>query len=240
MLNWGAKGRERKGRYLLRENAVRGFTNPVEKNPRRPVATQDRFEAVRAVSDQVMMEQRWQGTRREVRSYLSEILDIVNGTGRRITPVCSLRYQDLRLDQGKYGAICWPADTDKVGKETVVPISPEVRAALDRVLEERPGIGAAYLFPSPVDPSQPVRYERASQWLQKAEGMAELPKQKGTPWHAYRRKWAMERQHLPDVDVAAAGGWTETSSLKRCYQQADEATMLEVVLGGGQLRESRG
>ncbi len=37
-----------------------------------------------------------------------------------------------------------------------------------------------------------------------------------------------------------AGGLTETSSLKRCYQQTDEATMLEVVLGGGQLRESRG
>jgi len=51
------------------------------------------------------------------------------------------------------------------------------------------------------------------------------------------RKWATERKHLPDVDVAAAGGWTETSSLKRCYQRADEATMLEVVLGGGQLRE---
>ncbi len=51
---------------------------------------------------------------------------------------------------------------------------------------------------------------------------------------------ATERKHLPDVDVAAAGGWTETSSLKRCYQQADEATMLEVVLSGGQLRESRG
>jgi integrase len=187
-----------------------------------------------------MMEQRWQATRREVRSYLSEILDIVNGTGRRITPVCSLRYQDLRLDQREYGAICWPADTDKVGKETVVPISPEVRAALDRVLEERPGIGAAYLFPSPVDPDLPVRYERASRWLLKAEELAELPKQDGTLWHAYRRKWATERKHLPDVDVAAAGGWTETSSLKRCYQQADEATMLEVVLGGGQLRESRG
>ena len=67
-----------------------------------------------------------------------------------------------------------------------------------------------------------------------------MPKQKGSLWHAYRRKWATERKHLPDVDVAAAGGWTETSSLKRCYQQADEATMLEVVLGGGQLRESRG
>lgn len=31
-----------------------------------------------------------------------------------------------------------------------------------------------------------------------------------------------------------------TCSLKRWCQQTDEATMLEVVLGGGELRESRG
>lgn len=92
----------------------------------------------------------------------------------------------------------------------------------------------------PVGPNEPVRYERASEWLLRAEKLAGVPKQKGSLWHAYRRKWATERKHLPDVDVAAAGGWTETSSLKRCYQQADEATMLEVVLGGGELRESRG
>ncbi|MCH7717261.1 MAG: tyrosine-type recombinase/integrase [Gemmatimonadetes bacterium] len=240
VLNWGAKWRDREGRYLLRENPIRGFDVPSEKNPRRPVATQDRYEAVRAVSDRITMEHRWDGKRRTVRSYLSEILDIVNGTGRRITAVCSLRYQDLRLDQALHGAILWPADTDKTGRETLVPISPTVRAAIDRVLEERPGIGGAVLFPSPISPDQPIRYELASDWLMKAEKLAEVPKQRGSLWHAYRRKWATERKHLPDVDVAAAGGWTETDSLKQCYQQADEATMLQVVLSGGQLRESKG
>jgi hypothetical protein len=51
------------------------------------------------------------------------------------------------------------------------------------------------------------------------------------------RKWATERKHLPTVDVAAAGGWTGTETLVRCYQQADEATILAVVLGGMHLRE---
>ena len=73
----------------------------------------------------------------------------------------------------------------------------------------------------------------------KAEKLAEIPKQDGSLWHACRRKWATERKHLPDVDVAAAGGWKETTSLKRCYQQSAEATMLDVVLGGGELRERR-
>ena len=93
------------------------------------------------------------------------------------------------------------------------------------------------MFPSPIDPSKPIRYELASAWLLKAEEKAKLAKQDGTFWHGYRRKWVTERKHLPDVDVAAAGGWKETTSLKRCYQQADEQTMLQVVLNAGELRE---
>ena len=52
-----------------------------------------------------------------------------------------------------------------------------------------------------------------------------------------RRGWATARKYLPDLDVAAAGGWKETTSLKRAYQQADEDTMLEVVMGARKLRE---
>jgi integrase len=239
VLRWGTKWRDREGRYLLRENCIRGYETPTEKNPRRPVATTDRYEAIRAVSDRVLMELRWAGTRRTHRSYLSELLDIVNGTGRRISAVCHLRYEDLRLNTSQHGAIRWPADTDKTGRKTTVPISPQVRAAIDRVLAERPGIGAAPLFPSPIDPEAPIRYELASAWLIEAERLAGVKKHEGSLWHAYRRKWATERKRMPDVDVAAAGGWKETSSLKGCYQQADEATMLEVVLGGGELRERK-
>jgi integrase len=239
VLNWGAKWRDTQGRYLLRENPVRGYDMPSEKNVRRPVATQDRYEAVRGQSEKVTMEARWDGKRRTQRSYLSELLDIVNGTGRRISAVCALRYDDLKLDQGPHGAIRWRADTDKSGRETVVPISEAVRRALNRVIAERPGVGATYLFPSPKDPASPVRRELASDWLRRAEHLAQVPRLKGGQWHPYRRKWATERKHLPDVDVAAAGGWAELDSLKRAYQQADDATMLKVVLEGGELREKQ-
>ena len=63
--------------------------------------------------------------------------------------------------------------------------------------------------------------------------------QHGSLWHAYRRKWATERKHLPDIDVAEAGGWADTQALKRSYQQADADTMLEVVVGASELREAR-
>ena len=71
----------------------------------------------------------------------------------------------------------------------------------------------------------------ASRWLRKAENLARLPKLPGTLWHAYRRKWATERKHLPDVDVAQAGGWKSLEALKRSYQQADVPTMVDVVMG---------
>ena len=190
----------------MRENPVRGYDIPTEKNPMRPVASTDRYEAIRKISDDHPMEIRWNGKRERQRSYLSELLDIVNGTGRRISAVCQLRYEDLRFSEGPYGAVCWPADSDKEGRESCIPISPSVRHALDQVLRDRPGIGSAPLFPKPTDRALPLTTDLASKWLMEGEKLAGLQTQKGSRWHAYRRKWVTERKHLPDVDVAAAGG----------------------------------
>ena len=239
VLNWAAKWRTPQGLYLMRENPVRGYDAPTEKNPRRPVATEDRYQATRAKSDQVTMEVRWHREPKTSRSHLSEILDIVGGTGRRLSAVLQLRYEDLALQDGPYGAIRWPATTDKTGKETVVPIGPDVRAAIDRILQERPGIGKAYLFPAPGDITKPVSRHLAAKWLQQAEKLAGLEKLDGSLWHAYRRRWATERKHLPDVDVAAAGGWANPNTLRLVYQQADQETMLHVVLQRGELREAK-
>jgi hypothetical protein len=73
----------------------------------------------------------------------------------------------------------------------------------------------------------------------RAEELAQLEPQEGGLWHAYRRKWATERKHLPDVDVAAAGGWKTVQTMKASYQHADAETMLRVVLEGGELREAK-
>lgn len=239
--NWGTEWQDDQGRLLMRENPIRGYTPDPEKNPRRPVASQDRYEAVRAVADKVTMEIRWDGHRRIRRSYLAEILDIVAGTGRRITAVCSLLVEDLRLQPtaaAPHGAICWPAATDKMGVESTVPIAPAVRAALLRLLEER-GIHAGYLFPCPIAADRPISKELARKWLRRAEQLAELEPQPGSAFHAYRRGWATARKHMPLPDVAAAGGWKGTEALQRCYLHADEQTMLQVVLSNAQLREVR-
>lgn len=239
LCNWATEWQDDGGRHLMRENPLRGFTPPSEKNPRRPVASSGRYEKLRAVADWVMMEIRWDGHRHKRRSYLPEILDIVAGTGRRITAVCSLRAEDLRLSatpEAPHGAIRWPADTDKLGRETTVPISPMVRAALIRTLEGR-GIAAGYLFACPIDATRPVNKDLTREWLRRAERLAKLEPQRGSAWHAYRRGWATARKHLPLPDVAAAGGWKGIEALQRCYLHADDATMLSVVMSGSELRE---
>ena len=118
-------------------------------------------------------------------------------------------------------------------------MSPTVRAAVERVLRDRPGIGAAFLFPCPTDPTRSLQYTRARAWLLEAERLAGLTKQRGSLFHAFRRAWATSRKHLPITDVAAAGGWKSTATIQRCYQQPDEGTMLAVVLGGAELREKK-
>lgn len=236
VFNWATRWRLKGGTFLMRENPVRGYEAPRERNPRRPTATQDRYEAVRAVSDSVEMEVRWGGRRTRRRSHLSELLDVVNGTGRRISAVCALTRGDLRLERGPHGAIRWPAATDKTGHESTVLISPAVRRAIDRALLERSGSAETPLFPAPADPSRPMTRHLADKWLRKAERLARLESQRGSLWHAYRRKWATERKHHPDVDVAAAGGWKTVQTLKSAYQQADPETMLRVVTEPRELR----
>ena len=150
--------------------------------------------------------------------------------------ICQLKYADLRLGKGPHGSICWPAATDKQGREHTVPLTPAGRAAVDRVIRERPGIGEAPLFPSPADPSEPVSRHLCDTWLREAEGLAELEPHDGSLWHAYRRRWATVRKHLPAQDVAKAGGWASVGVVQDIYTQADDETTLQVVLDAGQLR----
>jgi hypothetical protein len=67
-----------KRRRLLPDNPMHGYQLPREANPRRPVASQDRYEKLQAVADQV-------------HPFLGAILNLANETGSRITAVLSLR-----------------------------------------------------------------------------------------------------------------------------------------------------
>jgi hypothetical protein len=103
------------------------------------------------------------------------------------------------------------------------------RAALDRYLRQHPRLGSAPLFPNLRQPDEPISKIGADHLLRRAEQQAKLPKFDRGLWHPYRRAWASERKHQPDVDTAKSGGWRDLTTMKTSYQQSDAATRLKVI-----------
>ena len=120
VLLWAGKWRVN-GRPVLDANPMHGFPIAREKNPRRPVASEDRYEATRAVSDDIMTKVR--GI--EVRSHLSEILDIINGrvTGHGL----NLLFVKCNANRG------YAAPGSQRTKGTVVKAGPIAKAGSARI-----------------------------------------------------------------------------------------------------------
>jgi len=234
---------------LFRDNVMEGRTIEKEASPRRPVATADRYDATRAKADRIPMELRGDGKRVQVPSWLPELLDLVYATGARVGAITKLQVSDVLLtatEDAPYGQLHWRADSDKIKHEWQAPINQRARQAVDRILVDREvGLRAKWpdspwLFPSPRNPRKPLSVDLASDWLLAAEALAELPKLDGSLWHAYRRGWATARKHYPLADVAAAGGWKDTTTLRTIYTQSDPATVRKVVLEPAELRDLHG
>jgi len=112
-----------------------------------------------------------------------------------------------------------------------VPVRWEVLYELLRFRNENRRLRGLSLFPHPQRRQHhggPVTRHLAAYWLKEAFCRGRIPKPAGGLWHMFRRVWATERKNLPLKDVAAAGGWRDTSTLLR-YQQTDEETLSAVV-----------
>jgi integrase len=217
VLNWATMERDEKGRRLLKEHPLRGIELPREKNPRRPVMTDDTYRALLKVVDQVHPQ-------------LKLALVIAEGTGRRLSAWAHLRWDDIDFDAKPFGAIRWRAEHDKKGYEQVVPISLAVREALLEARKAQKAIGTRWVFPADWDPALPTKRELYDQRLRRAYTLAEVEKEPGSLWHALRRKWATERKGYPINDLAAAGGWRDTPTLLTSYLRTDPETIMQVVL----------
>jgi integrase len=225
------------GRRLLSENPLHGVDWPKERNPRRPIASHQRFTATIEHADAV-----------DPAGRLRAILALARWTGRRESAICALRASDVLLsperirgalaeagmderlgDHMPNGGVRWAAEHDKQGFLFISPMSARARAALDAYLARNPRVGDVPLFPAPLDASKPIRRDTAAGWLLQAERLAQQPKLVGGVFHPYRRLWATERKGLADADVAAAGGWRDTRALRQSYQTADPVSVLRAV-----------
>ena len=254
MIRWACTVREPDGTWLLSENPLRGMRLPVESSPKRPVATYERFLAVRAAIATLAAEADAEAgvlarsapaaarqvqrarDRRSTWLRLELALVLAEATGRRIGAIAGLRWSDITLDPP---AITWRKAFDKRRREATVPV-PAV--LVEEVVRTRARLGAfedGWLFPKDSDPTARWHPKRFDALLRQAEQKAKVSPLPGGLWHPYRRKWATERKHLPAVDVMAAGGWKNRSVLETCYQQATTEAVLEVMASPVKLRELR-
>ncbi len=225
MLNWGMRQRDRRGEPLLSFNPLRGVRLPVEKNPKRPVETYDRYLKLMEVAE-------------DVDPRLPLALTLAEATGRRIGAILKLRIEDLDLDRLPYGWLRFRAEHDKTGHEQWVPLTETARSmVLGNLRQTPPG---DWLFPAERNNEKPVGVSAMSRRLGEAYEKAKLPRLEGGLWHPWRRKWATERKGMPVKDVAAAGGWSDTATLLKSYQQSDEATLTQVVLDAPKLTAKAG
>lgn len=217
VLSWAA------GEGLLERNPIRDVVKPRNKNPKRPVATYDRYLRVRP----------------HCTGLFGPFLDLVEALGWRVSALRQLRAADLDLSrrpEAPNGRILKREETDKQGVEMWVPLSGDARAALDEVLRLNPVAGERYLFPAPKAKGKPWGGHYVWEQLMKAEDAAGVPHLEKGAFHPYRRKWRRERKHLPDRDVAAAGGWLSVQTLA-IYDGEDAETLLAVVTEPRKLRE---
>jgi integrase len=225
-LNWATKLKLQNGSRLLAENPMRGFPIPSNTNVRRPVATYDRFLAVRAKAD-------------DVDPLFGFFLDLIESLGWRVSAICQLWASDYERKtsvDAPNGKLRKRGTVDKEGVEMMVPLSADGRAAIEGVLRVNPTVGDVPLFRSKKS-TKPWSRFFARALLQRAEALADLEPLEGGDFHPYRRAWATARKDLPAQDVANAGGWRDLRSLENCYQQVDAKTLLAVVTHSAKVRE---
>jgi len=209
VLNWATLAGDGNGGVLLERNPLKGLPLPREESPKRPVVTQERYEAMLEVAAAV-----------DWRFELALIL--AHETGHRIGAVRKLRWSDIELGRR---VVRWRAEDDKIGFEHVTPLSEAAGAALERVRHEAPAIGEAWLLPSPKDLGRPCSRHLVRGWWKRAEELTGLGHVPGLGWHGLRRKFATELKGASLKDLAQLGGWKDPQTILKCYQSADEESM---------------
>jgi integrase len=209
VLNWATLAGDGNGGVLLERNPLKGLPLPREESPKRPVVTQERYEAMLAFAADV-----------DRRFELALIL--AHETGHRIGAVRMLRWSDVDLGRR---VVRWRAEDDKIGFEHETPISEVAVAALERVRHEAPAIGEAWVLPSPKDLGRPCSRHLVRDWWRRAEELTGLEHVPGLGWHGLRRKFATELKQVSLKDLAQLGGWKDPQTILKCYQSADEESM---------------
>ena len=246
-LKWATTVRVGKGRRLLDRHPLQGVRRIREQNPKRPIATWERYQKTRKAAQDLAANAevaRLAATKDTERAAAEAERDkwvrvelfvvLLEATGRRSNSVRQLHWEDMNLARAE---ITWRAETDKKRRASVVPIPAALVDEL-RTFQRQLGAVGGYVFPAQLNPSEPARRDVLPRQLLAAETHAGLSKLDGGLCHPYRRKWATERKDQSIKDVAAAGGWNDLRTVTTCYQKEDRTTMLAVMSEPKKLTEA--
>ncbi len=143
MIYWAMNERLPDGSWLLENNPLRGVKLPKEEDPRRPVATYDRFLKLReAAQDMAATAPQQRGRDRWKRWELALVL--AEATGARIGAISGLRWSDISLEPPE---IKFRAEFDKRGRDRVVPIPEALADELRGFKVKFAAVGDGWLFP---------------------------------------------------------------------------------------------
>lgn len=212
VLNWAVVAGDGNGQSLLHRNPLRGLPMPRELNPKRPMVTHERYEAMLAVSDVID----WR---------LSVALVMAHDTGHRVGAIRRLEWHHVDLDEAR---VRWDAKADKINFAHQTWLTPEAVEALERARTEVAG-GSNFVLPSPSDLEKPCSRHLLRTWWNRVEELAGLKPIPGLGWHGLRRKFATDLKGTPLKDLCYMGGWKSTQTIFECYQVADEETMRQAL-----------
>jgi integrase len=116
---------------LLNRHVLEKFRMPREKDPKRPLLDEQTIKALLSVA-------------REGHPFLHSLIILAWRTGRRLSSILNLRWEDADFEKG---TIRWRAEHDKIRQSWVVPMQREVRAELVQFRKSIPG-SARPLSPS--------------------------------------------------------------------------------------------
>jgi len=239
MLRWATTVRVKAGRERwLDRNPLDGVSVEREKNPRRPLATWERFQKTREALAKLRVEAESNDVRLKW-TRLELALVLVESTGRRVGSVRNLAWEDVDLTRN---VLTWRAASEKTRRDSEVGMPSKLVDEIKRfrqLFAEYGGLPTlrGWVFAAFTDSMRPIDKDTLSQWLRAAEGAAKLPKLVGGLWHPYRRSWATARKHHPIKDVAETGGWKDINTLLTSYTAADQETMLAVMSEERKVRE---
>jgi integrase len=222
--NWGHRKKvripgEKRRRRLLSENPIEDFERPStpEGEKRRKWATIDWYVQARPHCAAVDRQGR-----------LGPFLDLLEMLGWRLTAITRLHARsDLRHLQGIEGAPFGEIrHLNKGGGYSWVPMTRDVRAAIDELLGLELALGDLPLFPAPRSKVRPT-WDRhyVAHLLDRLATRADLPPVNA---HAFRRKWEEERRGLPEHDRMQAHGRRDRKTMEDSYLRRDRERMRQV------------